>query len=148
MIRLAEKKDLSDLVVLGRDSFEFGGLSTSYEYNDDIARQEFEVMIDDPARFIMVLDTDEGIKGMMAAVAFNGLCGSAITTYEQYIYIDESHRGGRTLLKFLSEYNKWGEAIGAKLQFLVSHTQHEKLSKVYSRYGYEDSERTYIRRIK
>ena len=127
-VRLATLEDLNDLVVLGEASFNFGGLNDYYDYDTDKALVEFTAMIEDDDKLMMVLDTNEGVKGMFAAVAFNALCGTnAVSTYEQYIWIDEDHRSGYTMRRFMRGYGSWGEALGAVNQYMVSHNEHDKL---------------------
>ena len=113
---------------------------------NDKAKLEFTAMIESDDRLLMVLDTTEGVKGLFGAVAFGALCGQAVATYEQYIWIDEDHRTGYAMRRFMRGYERWGEALGAVMQFMVSHNEHEKLQRFYSLFGYAPSDRVYIRK--
>ena len=145
-IRAAELDDLEELVEIGELMFKFGGLDEFYPYVKEIAREQFKVLIESDDGFLWVLDTEDGIQGMIAAHCFIGICGTSPVTYEQYIFVTEKYRGGSVMRQFMKEYHDWGDTKGAVLQFMVSHEDHEKFERFYGIYGYKASERTYIRK--
>lgn len=145
-VREATLKDLEDLVVLCKKSFEWSG-DDCYPFDDEIAKEQCKAIIEDPRGFLIVLDTDEGVQGMFSAHIFMGLFGRGLITHEGFFYIDEKYRGSSAARKFMKAYNKWGEDNGAVIQVMVSHEDHEKFTKFYSLFDYTPSERTYIRKI-
>ena len=146
-VREAILDDIEELVELGSKSFQFGGLHEVYSYIPEVAAKEFEAMIESPERLLLVVDTVDGIKGMFGAVSFNVMCGHGTATYEQYLYIDESYRGSGCMRRLMKEYVAWGDRLNVVMQFMVSHVDHERFKKFYSLFGFEESERTYLRKV-
>jgi GNAT superfamily N-acetyltransferase len=146
LVREATLEDLKDLTELGEEMFEFSGLEEFYPFSPEVLAAQFKSLIESDEALVVVLATPKGIQGVLAAVSFIGIGGTLPVTYEQYIFVREEHRGGSTIRKFLKAYHAWGERLGAVMQFMVSHEDHDKFERFYSLYGYKASERTYIRK--
>ena len=134
-ILASQKDDLEELIEVARDSFTYSGLADYYSFKPKVVKEQLTNMILDYDKMLLVLDTDDGIQGFFGAVAFTGLFGEAVATYEQYIYVRDDYRTGGHLKTFMKIYNKWGEILGAKLQFMVSHEDHDKFDRFYTLFG-------------
>lgn len=146
-VRNASIEDLDDLVELCEKSFKFSGCDDVLQYDPIITRRQCEAIINNEDGFMVVLETGSGIKGVFSAHIFNGLFSSGKITHEGFLYIDPEYRGGFTIRKFMKAYHEWGESKGAIMQIIVSHEDHDRFEKFYSLYGYEPSERTYLRKL-
>jgi GNAT superfamily N-acetyltransferase len=138
IIRRATRPDVPALIALGRRFNDASGLNLAF--SEPRAIQAITAAIDLPDRLALTLATPAGpLAGFLFAHVGLPPFSTTRVVAEDAFWIEPDHRGGRTALRMISEFEAWARAQGAASASL-SALQSSRVAALYERLGYVRSE--------
>ena len=111
----------------------------------DLLEQHFELLIDSPDLFCVVIEKENMVVGfLIGMIARTAFSHDPIAT-EMAWYVRPSARGTREPIKLIKEYENWAERRGCKVVTMVDIHNLNDLGNLYTRLGYELTEKTYTK---
>jgi GNAT superfamily N-acetyltransferase len=121
---------------------------TDYPFKFDLnkTQENFEAVLSNPNATIFVADVDGELVGCLVCVVSQPLFSSDVVANELAWYISPDQRNGKAAFKLLKVYEDWAKDMGAT-SVVMSDTSTKDLTKLFSRKGYRNIERSYIKEI-
>ena len=112
MIRHASQGDLDNLLSLGE---RMRTESTVHypEIERGCAEGFLNASLEMPDRFLVAVAEEDGLVGMITAVAGPYAFSSEIRSASDLLYVSPEYRGGRTAMRLVQKYKDWSDEIGA-----------------------------------
>lgn len=143
VVREATVEDIDRIVTMGRRFL----AETEYR----------EVMAGDPVRMaetvrdliagdrglLLVLDGDEGLRGMIGVFAFEHPISGAVVASELFWWVEPETRGDG--LKLLRGAERWARGVGASVLQMIA--PNEKVARLYQAFGYVKVETLFQMRL-
>jgi len=145
MIRTATREDIESILDMGDRFFSATKYSALMDYSRDATKKTIEHLIEDDLGILLVLDSGQGVTGMVGALLYPFYMSGELTGQELFWWSEDKGRG-LDLLKALE--GKAGE-LGAKTFSMISldGLDEERLDRIYQKNGYERSEHSYLKRL-
>jgi len=127
---------------------------TSFDIDTDleIAIANLQKMIEDPDSDVIGLRNETGrIVGYIGVVCFGNPVGKGLCANEHLWYVDPDFRGSTGSLRLIGDAIEWAKQRGCShIIFNASQmasSQHERVCKLYERFGFRHFETSFITRI-
>lgn len=123
--------------------------ANTFEFSEARVKEVIRIYLTSPkTEAITVLLSKDGVPvGMIAGVAGKSLFTEGVYTVEQMWWVDPAHRGTRFALGLLKAYEDWAKVIGAEYCVVASIKDVTNLDKLYTKFGYVNSEQSFMKRI-
>lgn len=96
---------------------------------------------------IFLLEVDERVEGMLVAATSESLFSDDLLAVELAWYVSPEHRDGRKAYRLMKEYEDWAKEKGCTFITMMDIHGLASLEDLYSRKGYNLTEKTYVRKI-
>lgn len=139
IIRPATAADLPACLVMGRQFFARTAYA-QFGLNDDDMREIGQLMIEDDGGALLVAEDGGQLVGMVGMVLAPLYMNRAVKMAQEMFWWSEAPGAGSALLKAAEA---WAESVGAQMMLMISldSVDGERVSKMYTRRGYEGGER-------
>ena len=138
-IRLAEPKDVAELVGMGmamhKESPRFSGRDYSIEKSIRLA----SALIENPDGIVIVAESDGQIIGMAAGIVCEHFFGTDRIASDLVVYVKPENRGGRLMIRLVRKFEEQAAKKGA-IEFSMGVTtmvDEGSTVKIYQHMGYQ-----------
>lgn len=148
MIRIAKHSDLPRIIEMGRKFFSITLMSQSADFDDESFYKTFDYL-DGENGVCLVLEKNSEVVGMSAAMAYPFYLNlNHKTGQELFWWVEEEFRHGSDGLRLMRELETWARSVGCETFNMMSIGENlERIEKIYSKMGYQSTERTYMKRL-
>lgn len=142
MIRLAETKDMPELLRMLKRFYDVSGYSEFVLYDKETVIQVFIELIKNKT---LLTDGKNAMLGFLVFPFF--LNKNTLTAQELFWWVDEDKRKTGIGVNLLKEAEKQAKKLGAKslMMLNIKNLNGESVEKLYRSLGYRETEKTYMR---
>lgn len=144
MIRIAEMRDVPELLRMGKRFHEVSGYSEFVSYDPETVTQMFKTLIENKT-----LLTD-GKNTMLGFVVFPFFFNKNIlTAQELFWWVDKDKRKTGIGVEILRSAEKQANLLGAKslIMLNIKNLDGDSVGRLYKSLGYKETEQTYMRSL-
>jgi len=140
-VRPASTADIPRLIELGEDMQRESPRFSQLGYDHDKVARLVQSLIDSPEGLVLVLDTPDGLVGMLVGFVAEQFFSHSLSAQELVVYVCPEHRGGTAGVRMVKAFEVWAFDKGAQEVSLGVSTEVDaaRTAGLYERLGYQPS---------
>lgn len=147
MLRLANSNDLDTCISMAR-MFHSESPYKNEEFSEEKITNIFNQYLEDKGlNLIIILACDEKPFGMIIGIKSELPFSTSLVCTELAWWVNPDKRGTKDSLMMFKAYEDWSRRVGGNLMAVAMLDGVTDLSEFYSRQGYRQAEKTYIKEV-
>ncbi len=140
-IRSARQDEVHSVLARAKDFYEVSGLPLPFDpVHASVAVSDF---INDPNKLVLVLATETGVQGVLAATVSASPLFPVLVAQEVIWWITPAYRG-RAALEMIDDYCEWADAKGCAAVGMAGLNDH-RVARLYRMAGFKLIENQFMR---
>jgi GNAT superfamily N-acetyltransferase len=150
IVRLPQPTDLNDWIDLLKGFLSEGVDKYGFDYDEESARQAFFVWTNNPRTITYFLEHEERIVGCICGITTPHFFNAHNWYYYEHLWVVEKQfRNRGSGIKLFRETEAECKRRGIKHMIMANqkHFNSELFTKMYKKFGFEEMESTWIRKV-